>query len=255
MASTTQDELYRTFLAVSGQQTSAIGDATFDACRRGRADWRTTEQYAGAGRRPRPNSQTTTSQDSGSTLGAVASTVLKSGFGLAPMISGLVSLFGGGDAAAPPPLVKYAMPAAVDFQAAESGGRITNLDYDQMGLPRGSSGGGERRGECHCEWRAADHGERASDGRTLISRPEQRHCTGGAGRDAQYERDQRRSERALIWPLSQVENQRDRSISGNTPGAVSESDGAFRGWKPTAVSRFGRRTTGVGDPTEPIGRG
>jgi len=58
---------------------------------------------------------------------------------LAPMISGLVSLFGGGDAAAPPALVKYAMPAAVDFQAAESGGRITNVDYDQMGLPRSSS--------------------------------------------------------------------------------------------------------------------
>ena len=28
MASTTQDELYQTFLAVSGQQTSALGDAT-----------------------------------------------------------------------------------------------------------------------------------------------------------------------------------------------------------------------------------
>ena len=55
------------------------------------------------------------------------------------MISGLVSLFGGGDAAAPAPLVKYAMPAAIDFQAAESGGRITDLDYDQMGMARGSS--------------------------------------------------------------------------------------------------------------------
>ncbi len=32
------------------------------------------------------------------------------------------------------------MPAAVDFQAAESGGRITSLDYDQMGMPRASSG-------------------------------------------------------------------------------------------------------------------
>ena len=62
---------------------------------------------------------TSTSNDGGSTSGSVAATVLKSGLGLAPLISGLVSLFSGGDTAAPPPLVKYAMPAA----AAVSGER------------------------------------------------------------------------------------------------------------------------------------
>src|ERR1035441_6733638 len=77
-----------------------------------------------------------TSTDSGSTVGSVVSTVLKSGFGLAPLISGLVSLFSGGDATTPPPLVKYALPAAVDFQAEESSGQVSSLDYDQTGMPR-----------------------------------------------------------------------------------------------------------------------
>ena len=140
MAGTTQDELYQTFLAVSGQQASAIGDATSmlaDVIAQVSALQSNTGMPAVANN---SNSTKTSSNDSGSTLGGVASTVLKSGFGLAPLISGLVGLFGGGDDTTPPPLVKYAMPAAVDFQAAESGGRITNLDYDQMGMPRASSG-------------------------------------------------------------------------------------------------------------------
>jgi hypothetical protein len=79
---------------------------------------------------------TSTSQDSGITVGSVASTVLKSGFGLAPLIGGLVSLFSGGDAETPAPLVKYALPQAIDFQAAQSNGRVTDVDYDQTGMAR-----------------------------------------------------------------------------------------------------------------------
>jgi hypothetical protein len=147
MASTTQDEVYQTFLSVSGQQTAALGD--------------TTAMLAGViaqvdelrGSIPAPVAATkaqtttaTTSSDSGSTLGSVAKTVIESGFGLAPLISGLVSLFSGGSPAAPAPLVKYALPAAVDFQAAESQGQVTGLDYSQTGTPRsyapaGASGG------------------------------------------------------------------------------------------------------------------
>ena len=146
MASGAQDEVYRTFLAVSGQQTAALGD--------------TTAMLAGViaevdelrSSIPAPvaatKTQTTTatSSDSGSTLGSVAKTVMESGFGLAPLISGLVSLFSGGSPAAPAPLVKYALPAAVSFQAAESQGQVTGLDYDQTGMarsygPAGASGG------------------------------------------------------------------------------------------------------------------
>ena len=48
--------------------------------------------------------------------GSVLSTVLTSGFGLIPLISGLAGLFSGGDTAAPAPLAKYALPAAADFR-------------------------------------------------------------------------------------------------------------------------------------------
>ena len=137
MASTAEDELYRTFLAVSGQQTSAMGDTNAML-----ADVIARLQEVRNGV-PAPvaasKTQTTTqaaSTDGGITAASVISTVFKSGFGLAPLISGLVGLFSGGEAAAPAPLVKYALPAAVDFQAAESGGRTTGLYYDQMGMPR-----------------------------------------------------------------------------------------------------------------------
>jgi hypothetical protein len=194
MASTTQDEFYRAFLAVSGQQTSALGDANAilagviaqlrevgssvpTAAPASTTPTTTTSQDSGSTDRAFPavsgqqtaalvdatamladviaqigelrsssptpvvasKAQTTTqttSNNSGSTLGSVASTVLTSGFGLAPLISGLVSLFSGGNAAAPAPLVKYALPPAVDFQAAESQGQVTGLDYGQTGMPR-----------------------------------------------------------------------------------------------------------------------
>ncbi|MCX6633383.1 MAG: hypothetical protein NTW28_37790 [Candidatus Solibacter sp.] len=141
MASTTQDELYRQFLAVSGQQTSAIGDATTmlaDVIAQLR-EVRSGVSAEAAKAASASKTQTTpaaTSKDIWSSAGTVATTVLKGGFGLAPLISGLVGLFSGGDAEAPAPLVKYALPAAIDFQAAESRGRMTGLEYDQMGMPR-----------------------------------------------------------------------------------------------------------------------
>ena len=123
MASTTQDGLYQTFLAVSGQQTSALGDATAMLANViAQVDSLQNSSPAPVAATKTQSTTTSASNDGGSTLGSVASTVLKSGFGLAPLISGLVSLFSGGDTAAPAPLVKYAMPAAADFQGAESRG-------------------------------------------------------------------------------------------------------------------------------------
>jgi hypothetical protein len=146
MASTTQDELYQAFLAVSGQQTPALGDVTAMLAN---VIAQVDELQSS---KPAPvtatKTQTTTSSsnDSGSTLGSVAASVLESGFGLAPLISGLVSLFSGGDTAAPAPLVKYAMPAAADFQAAESQGQVTGVDYDQTGIPRSHAPAGASAG-------------------------------------------------------------------------------------------------------------
>src|SRR5271169_6154855 len=135
MASTTQDELYQAFLAVSGQQTSALGDATAMLAN----VIAEVDELQSSNPAPvaatKTQSTTTSSSDSGSTLGSVATSVLESGFGLAPLIGGLVSLFSGGDTPAAAPLVKYAMPAAADFEAQESQGQVTGVDYDQSGMP------------------------------------------------------------------------------------------------------------------------
>jgi len=137
MADARQDELYRKFQEVAGQQAYENADtkamladliAQFQQVGNPLPGTATTAQT--------PGSKTTTDA-SGNTGGSVASTILKSGFGLAPLVAGLVGLFkGGGNTEAPPPLVKYAMPGSVQFQAAESNSRITTLDYDQMGLAR-----------------------------------------------------------------------------------------------------------------------
>jgi hypothetical protein len=66
----------------------------------------------------------------------VATTIFKSGLGLSPLITGLFGLFSGGEDAAPPPLTKYALPAAVQFRAAATEGGIRIVDYDQYGSPR-----------------------------------------------------------------------------------------------------------------------
>ena len=146
MASSAQDELYQAFLAVSGQQTSALGDATAMLANViAQVDELQSSNPAPVAA-TKTQSTTASSSDGGSTLGSVASSVLESGFGLAPLISGLVSLFSGGDTAAPAPLVKYAMPAAADFQAAESQGQVTGVDYDQAGMPRSYAPAGTSAG-------------------------------------------------------------------------------------------------------------
>jgi hypothetical protein len=77
----------------------------------------------------------------GHKIETVALDVLKSGFGLVPILGGLLGLFGGGDDSGPPPtLTRYQMPEAIDYQGAEVGGRIANVDYDQAGAPRAFGG-------------------------------------------------------------------------------------------------------------------
>ena len=136
MASTTQDELYQTFLAVSGQQTSALGDTTAMLANVvAQVDELRSSIPAPVVATKTQGTTTSTSDGGGPTLGSVAASVLESGFGLAPLISGIVSLFSGGDAPPAPP-VKYAMPAAANFQAQESQGQVSGMDYDQSGMPR-----------------------------------------------------------------------------------------------------------------------
>lgn len=73
----------------------------------------------------------------GAVLESVASTVFKNALGAAPLIRGLVSLFGGGgDDDKPEPLVKFALPPSVRFTAADTASGFRQVDYDQQGLPR-----------------------------------------------------------------------------------------------------------------------
>lgn len=60
-----------------------------------------------------------------------AATSFLGGFGLSPIVSGLLKLFGGGggDSAAPPPLVKYAAPASMQVSAGLSNGQLTETGY------------------------------------------------------------------------------------------------------------------------------
>jgi len=66
---------------------------------------------------------------------SVASKVFESGLGIVPLVSGLMGLFGGGQST-PPPLVRYAMPEHLYFTGADTGGAMSEADYDQFGAAR-----------------------------------------------------------------------------------------------------------------------
>jgi hypothetical protein len=86
--------------------------------------------------------ENTTSKSSGvaSAVGDVGKSILGNVLGgglLAPIVSGLMHLFGGGDDnTAPPPLVKFALPPAVNFNAGVQGGSVGEASYGQNDHPR-----------------------------------------------------------------------------------------------------------------------
>ena len=50
------------------------------------------------------------------------------------MISGISSLFGGDHQATPPPLVKYGLPAALQYEGAvTNNGTVSSFDYNDRG--------------------------------------------------------------------------------------------------------------------------
>jgi hypothetical protein len=154
MASTTQDRLYKTFVAVSGQPDSNL-DGTRDSGQEIAAALSDTVQQLGelaggngaqaAGGSSTSTAGTTggsstssasTASSGGSTAESIVTTVLESGLGMVPLIAGLMGLFGGGGTPAPPALVKYAMPERQYFEGADTGSDVSGADYDQMGMPR-----------------------------------------------------------------------------------------------------------------------
>lgn len=135
------NDLYQVFLEAAGQQSGDLGGVRYaleEVIAQLGIVQQTTAQQATAATQARSTS--TNSGGSESTLVQV----LKSGLGLAPVIGGLIGLFSGGGSDAPAPLVKYALPAAVNIAAADTGGQITTADYNQAGMARAypSPGGG-----------------------------------------------------------------------------------------------------------------
>lgn len=86
--------------------------------------------------------ENTTSKSSGvgSAVGSAAKSVVGNVLGgglLGPIVSGLMGLFGGsGDNSAPAPLVKFALPPAVNFNAGVQGGSVGEASYGQSDQPR-----------------------------------------------------------------------------------------------------------------------
>jgi hypothetical protein len=135
----TADELYREFLLAAGQQTAGQQTAGF-----GLAELIAQIGAVPPGATPAApaapaTASRSTAQSSQGGGDSTLVTVLKNGLGIAPLVGGLISLFGGGGGSdTPPPLVKYALPAAVNFDAAETaGGGFAAASYDQGGSARG----------------------------------------------------------------------------------------------------------------------
>jgi hypothetical protein len=88
------------------------------------------------------SANTTTKGSAASTAGSVGNTlldVLGLGSGLSPLISGLVSLFGGGGGGQTAAVTPYIQPLPVNLQAGFSGstaGGASGVDYGEGGQPR-----------------------------------------------------------------------------------------------------------------------
>lgn len=171
MASTTQEMLFESFVAASGDQATNLdeiaasltdvasqmgellkssepqaasgGGGALAAAASGGGAAGSSGAAAGIVAAAASGAAVAASGDGGgSTVASIALTVLKSAFGLVPLVSGLLGLLGGGGSPAPPaPLVKYALPPPISFQAAETESGVSNADYDQAGRPRAYSGG------------------------------------------------------------------------------------------------------------------
>jgi hypothetical protein len=148
MVNTAQDEIYRTFLEASQRQVAEMAAAEQSLAdlilQAQQVRQEVAQQTAAAASTVRPSSgggsagKGGSSQDSGGGVLSEVLGVFKSGLGLSPLVKGIFSLFGGGDdKPAETPLVKYAMPPSIAFQAAELDGRVMSADYDQTGAARG----------------------------------------------------------------------------------------------------------------------
>lgn len=74
-----------------------------------------------------------------STVSSIASTVTGGALSLSPILTGIMSLFGGGGSSSPPPLTPFYLPPTINFQAASAPGSASQLpgaDFGQTGDSR-----------------------------------------------------------------------------------------------------------------------
>jgi len=77
-----------------------------------------------------------------SVAGGMGSDFLSGGFLLSPILSGIMSLFGAGGNSAPAPITTFALPPALNLDAAggqATGGQVVGGDFGANGLPRAQS--------------------------------------------------------------------------------------------------------------------
>ncbi len=136
MASTLQDELLASFAAAAGGAAPDLYEAQAAEYLQNLLSEILAEAAAAQARAPQSATAMRAESRSANAGSSTAVTVLKSGFGILPLIGALAGLFGGGGSDAPEPLVKYAMPAPLRFEAAETDWGLSSVDFDQFGMAR-----------------------------------------------------------------------------------------------------------------------
>jgi hypothetical protein len=135
MASTTQDTLYDAFSNAVGSQAEVLEPIANASDELAESLESVTGQMSGSSPQAAAETSTSAPQSAASETLSIATTVLESGLGLIPLVTGLIGLFTGGDSA-PVALTKYAMPDKMHFEGADTGSGTSDMDYDQMGTPR-----------------------------------------------------------------------------------------------------------------------
>src|SRR3954453_21157931 len=109
-----QDELYRAFLDASGQSTpdfAPIQYALADLIGQIDQAQRVATQQSAAAQTAAKKGTAQGATQSSSSSDSTFEKVLKSGFGVSPIVSGLIGLFTGSDT--PAPLTKFALPPSI----------------------------------------------------------------------------------------------------------------------------------------------
>ncbi len=133
MASTSQEQLYELFAAIAGTQ-NGMPVSPVDVVN----ELQPSASNAPSYRQPLgPGGGSGSGGGSGGGgVGSIFSDVFGTGLGIMPMVSGLMSLFGGGGPAPEPVLQHYQMPAPIAFEGADMGGAIVAADYGQGNVAR-----------------------------------------------------------------------------------------------------------------------